>query len=62
MNSSLSRLNIVFHIGRGKTGTTLLQSLGNQLQDVIYVGKGIDGIKNNFLGNLNVIHKFLVCL
>ena len=59
MNSSLSLLNIVFHIGRGKTGTTLLQSLGNQLQDVIYVGKGIDGIKNNFLGNLNVIHNEL---
>ncbi|WP_299005777.1 hypothetical protein [uncultured Shewanella sp.] len=35
----MRKIKLVFHVGRGKTATTFLQKIGQQLENVIFVGK-----------------------
>ncbi len=49
-------IRLVFHVGRGKTGTTFLQSNLEKVPEVYFFGK-YDGKKgNNFIGELNKVH------
>ena len=50
-------IRLVFHVGRGKTGTTFLQSNLEKIPEVYFFGKYYSKKGNNeFVGELNKVH------
>ena len=50
-------IRLVFHVGRGKTGTTFLQSNVEKIPEVYFFGKYYSKKGNNeFVGELNKVH------
>ena len=50
------KIKLIFHIGRGKTATTYLQSHLSKNKDILFIGKNI---KKEFKGIVNTIHSQL---